>query len=53
VNHRPHAADSFARVKLLILDDWRLASLAGQQRRDLLEIMKDRDPAPLNAPALK
>ena len=30
------------RVQLLILDDWGLAPLTGEQRRDLLEIMDDR-----------
>ena len=33
---------TLARVQLLILDDWGLAPLAPQQRRDLLEIMDDR-----------
>lgn len=31
-----------ARVELLILDDWGLAPLTGEQRRDLLEIVDDR-----------
>jgi DNA replication protein DnaC len=31
-----------ARVELLILDDWGLAPLTGDQRRDLLEIVDDR-----------
>lgn len=31
-----------ARVELLILDDWGLAPLAADQRRDLLEIVDDR-----------
>jgi DNA replication protein DnaC len=31
-----------ARVELLILDDWGLASMLAEQRRDLLEIMEDR-----------
>ena len=30
------------RVQLLILDDWGLAPFAGEQRRELLEIMDDR-----------
>ena len=33
---------TLARVQLLILDDWGLAPLTGEQRRDLLEIMDDR-----------
>jgi len=33
---------TLARVQLLILDDWGLAPLAPEQRRDLLEIMDDR-----------
>lgn len=31
-----------ARVELLILDDWGLAPMLAEQRRDLLEIMEDR-----------
>src|ERR1700761_108381 len=33
---------TIGRVQLLILDDWGLAPLTGDQRRDLLEIMDDR-----------
>jgi DNA replication protein DnaC len=33
---------SLARVDLLILDDWGLAPLTGDQRRDLLEVVDDR-----------
>jgi DNA replication protein DnaC len=33
---------AFARVKLLILDDWGPEPLTGQQQRDLLEIVEDR-----------
>ena len=33
---------ALGRVQLLILDDWGLAPLSGEQRRDLLEIMDDR-----------
>lgn len=33
---------SLSRVELLILDDWGLAPLTGEQRRDLLEIIDDR-----------
>lgn len=34
-----------ARVELLILDDWGLTPLREQDRRDLLEVMEDRDGA--------
>jgi DNA replication protein DnaC len=34
-----------ARVDLLILDDWGLTQLRDQDRRDLLEVMEDRDGA--------
>jgi DNA replication protein DnaC len=33
---------NLARVQLLILDDWGLAPLTAEQRRDLLEVMDDR-----------
>jgi DNA replication protein DnaC len=33
----------FARVDVLILDDWGLVSLKDTQRQDLLEILDDRD----------
>jgi DNA replication protein DnaC len=33
---------NLARVELLILDDWGLAPMTTEQRRDLLEIMEDR-----------
>jgi DNA replication protein DnaC len=33
---------AIGRVQLLILDDWGLAQLTSEQRRDLLEIMDDR-----------
>lgn len=33
---------TLGRVQLLILDDWGLAPLTGEQRRDLLELMDDR-----------
>lgn len=33
---------TLARVDLLILDDWGLAPMLAEQRRDLLEIMEDR-----------
>jgi len=38
----PRLLKSLARVQLLILDDWGLAPLAAEHRRDLLEIMDDR-----------
>jgi DNA replication protein DnaC len=34
---------SLARMRVLILDDWGLATLAADQRRDLLEIVGDRN----------
>ena len=33
---------TLARVELLILDDWGLAPMTAEQRRDLLELMEDR-----------
>ena len=33
---------TLSRVNLLILDDWGLAPLTGEQRRDLLEVVDDR-----------
>jgi len=33
---------TLGRVQMLILGDWGLAPLTGEQRRDLLEIMDDR-----------
>lgn len=33
---------TLSRVDRLILDDWRLAPLTGEQRRDLLEVVDDR-----------
>jgi DNA replication protein DnaC len=33
----------FARVDVLILDDWRLVGLKDSHRQDLLEILEDRD----------
>ena len=40
--HHPRLLKSLARVELLILDDWGLAPMTAEQRRDLLEIMEDR-----------
>ncbi len=34
--------DAFARIDLVVLDDWGIAPLADEQRRDLLEIIEDR-----------
>lgn len=34
--------DAFARIDLIVLDDWGIAPLADEQRRDLLEIIEDR-----------
>ena len=34
--------DAFARTELLILDDWAMAPLTDEQRRDLFEILEDR-----------
>jgi DNA replication protein DnaC len=34
--------DGFARIDLVVLDDWGIAPLADEQRRDLLEIIEDR-----------
>jgi DNA replication protein DnaC len=33
---------AYARIDLLVIDDWGLATLTQEQRRDLLEIMDDR-----------
>ena len=38
----PKVVQRLARTWLLILDDWGLASLSGQSRHDLLEILDDR-----------
>ena len=34
--------DALARVDLLLLDDWAMAPLSDEQRRDLFEILEDR-----------
>jgi len=34
--------DALARVELLLLDDWAMAPLSDEQRRDLFEIIEDR-----------
>lgn len=38
----PRLLTRFARVDVLVIDDWGLAPLADAERRDLLEIMEDR-----------
>jgi DNA replication protein DnaC len=38
----PKLLAAFARTELLVLDDWALAPLTDEQRRDLLEIFDDR-----------
>ena len=40
--HYARMLKSLARVQVLILDDWGLAPLTAEQRRDLLEIIDDR-----------
>jgi DNA replication protein DnaC len=35
----------FARIDVLVLDDWGLAALSDVQRQDLLELLEDRDAA--------
>ena len=40
--HHARLLQSLARVELLIIDDWGLAPMTAEQRRDLLEIMEDR-----------
>jgi DNA replication protein DnaC len=38
----PRLLTRFARIDLLVLDDWGLAPLKDQERRDLLEVLEDR-----------
>ena len=38
----PKVVQRLARTRLLVLDDWGLASLLGQGRHDLLEVLDDR-----------
>jgi DNA replication protein DnaC len=38
----PRRLAALARTDLLVLDDWGIAPLTGEQRRDLLEILDDR-----------
>jgi len=37
-----HVLKAIERTKLLILDDWGLSALTATERRDLLEILEDR-----------
>jgi len=39
-----------ARIQLLIIDDWSMARLTAEQRRDLMEVIDDRHPACLHNP---
>jgi DNA replication protein DnaC len=38
----PHLLARFAKVDVLVIDDWGLAAIKEQERRDLLEILEDR-----------
>jgi DNA replication protein DnaC len=39
----PHVLARFARIDVLVLDDWGLTPLTEAQRQDLLEVLEDRD----------
>jgi DNA replication protein DnaC len=39
----PHLLARFARIDVLVLDDWGLTPLTEAQRQDLLEVLEDRD----------
>lgn len=39
----PHVPARFARIDVLVLDDWGLTPLTEAQRQDLLEVLEDRD----------
>jgi DNA replication protein DnaC len=39
----PRLLNKLARIDLLILDDWGITPLADQDRRDLMEVIEDRD----------
>jgi DNA replication protein DnaC len=39
----PHVLARFARIDVLLLDDWGLGPLTDLQRQDLLEVLEDRD----------
>jgi DNA replication protein DnaC len=39
----PHVLARFARIDVLVLDDWGLTALTEAQRQDLLEVLEDRD----------
>jgi len=41
----PHVLARFARIDVLVLDDWGLTPLTEAQRQDLLEVLEDRDGA--------
>jgi DNA replication protein DnaC len=38
----PKLMTTLAKTELLILDDWGLAALSDENRRDLLELLEDR-----------
>ena len=38
----PKLMAAFAKIDLIVLDDWGLAKLTAEQRRDLLELLDDR-----------
>ncbi len=40
----PKLMTTFAKTDLIVLDDWGLAKLTAEQRRDLLELLDDRHP---------
>jgi DNA replication protein DnaC len=40
----PKLMATFAKIDLIVLDDWGLAKLSAEQRRDLLELLDDRHP---------
>ena len=39
----PRLLNRLARIDLLVIDDWGLAAASDIERRDLLEVMEDRD----------
>jgi DNA replication protein DnaC len=41
----PRLLSKLARIDLLVIDDWGLVSIAETERRDLLEVVEDRDGA--------
>jgi DNA replication protein DnaC len=42
--HAARLLARLARIQLLILDDWAMAKLTAEQRRDLMEVIDDRHP---------